>query len=227
MLPLGKFIDDESTSILQDIKEKEKLVQEKGIASIDDQCTISRRNILPPLTLRQNSEIESGKSHRWGAHESRPSNFVLLHRQNSDTFVPCIQSTSSMNIYDNNEIRSFDKRKFSRNASFERPQGITKEKYWLNRSIETIASKDVGFQNSSRCISKFGNSEELYDGEDSRRCNDFDAYLKHALRKREEDRLFSKSTSNNAKDHVPAGRKERPKTAHYGRRRTHFEAGNL
>ena len=122
-------------------------------------------------------------------------------------------------------MESTETRKVSHNTSLERPHTFSDGKYWFERSIENGTSRDGGIQNNSSCSSNFADSEQFHK---SSRRYDFDAYLKHALRKREEDRLFMKKVSKATMECVPDGKKkERPKTAHYGRRRTQFDAGNL
>ena len=227
MLPSGKFIDDQSTSILQDIREKEKLVNEKGTVSFDDQLKAPRRNILPPLTLRQTSEVKRGNRENLEANlnRQRHPNLVLQRRESPDESVRLSRNTDAMSYDRTYDMKSIETRKLSHKASFERPYTLSDEKYLFNRSIENVTSRDREPQSNSSCSSKFSDSEEF--GKSNPR-NDFDAYLKHALRKREEDRLFMKKVSKTTIECVPDGRKkERPKTAHYGRRRTQFDTGNL
>ena len=224
MLPSGKFSDDQSTLILRDIKEKEKLVREKeAVSSIDDQLNASKKNVLPPLRLNQASEVRGFSGHGSGVPMHHSSNFVTLHSKSSDSPLCYSCRDHSVNCYASNEVIGKQSRKPMREKSYDGPCIGSEHKYPYHRSTENVGSKSGGEEKGNRCTSDFANSKELIAS--SRKYRDFDAYLKQALSRREEDRLFAKKDKTEC---TPNGRKkERPMTAHYGRRRTQFDTGSL
>lgn len=199
MLPTGKFFDDESSFILQDIKEKEKLANEK-IVSLESKISL-RGSTLPPLkATRTSSDAERMKKNGMS-----PLKFDLASRaiKNNDDSVHCRKPSEGKKV-------------LSHHLSFESPRiHYDEARYELMR--QNYTQGDSNKETDGR-ISK---SKKDYE-EGNRRKYDFDAYLKDAVRKRDEDRLFKKGQANETTVNDSEGRRrERPKTAHYGRRRTH------
>ena len=224
MLPSGKFSDDQSTLILRDIKEKERLVRKKEpVSSIDDQLTASKKNVLPPLRLKQTSEVRGFSGYGSGVSMHHSSNYVTIHSKSSDNPVYHNCRDHSKTCDASNQTTGVKGRKPMREKSYDGPYVGSEHKHLYHRSTENVSSKSGGEEKDSRFASDYAHSKELIAS--SRKYRDFDAYLKQALRRREEDRLFAKKDANECVSNER--RKERPKTAHYGRQRTQFDTGSL
>ena len=220
MLPSGKFFDDESSSILREIKEKEKLMNEKGIAvPLGNQFKSSSRSVLPPLKVQQKVEVKRTKSNGYASQLSDSTQINIINKS-------ALHSRSDDSIHSRNyETMSKDRRQFSRKLSFDRPNStLANDAHWYDSHMGTVTRS--GRVDQINTASGAMDQREFPEGK--RRHYDFDAYLKHAVEKREEDRLFKKESKDYTIECASDGRrKERPKTAHYGRQRTQPYVGNI
>lgn len=194
MLPSGKFMDDKSSLILQDIREKERLVHGSNIVSIESELKGSRGNTLPPIKDPRKSDVKEIES-----LGKLPQSVDLI--------------SQGKKINDN--LMYKEKKHLYRNLSFDSSRKDN-PRYYGHHS--RTSNREIHEDQKTRIENE------------SRIKYDFDAYLQHALKEREENRLFKKDSNDD--DLMGYGveerRRARPKTAHYGKRRTScFDTGDL
>ena len=222
MQPQNKCNDCEPESIFREIKAGEKridegaMVPEKSLASV-------RNKTLPPLKKplkifkSDATSVPRDKTSQslWGGafslgNEGPITSKRTLFRNYSDDsachkvgYDGGFDELRKNNIDRMRNYYSFDEHR----KNFDTPNSQLSE---FSRNNRTKADASNGnHMNSSH--PKLPKSSVF--GVDQRHQN-FDAYLKHVLDKREEDKLFDRSASRGGEV-----RRERPKSARYGRRR--------
>lgn len=231
MLPHHKFNDAESSSILRAIKEDEKIIANTPSLQFDKRNVISRTKALPPL--KPPIKHPTATPPKVYAHQPlHRTTSTGVTRKYSDNTI----SYDSRGDYGYSEMTRGDfgysntdmNRNMIRNNSFDSPRNYSEEQALRSRhpSLSNSYSNGNSDFEQNRNIDDFPSKTQRASDSDvrDRRYYDFDAYLKHAVEKREGDKLFDTAPrSDNTNERK---RMERPKSAYYGRRRPQSGIGN-
>ena len=229
MLPHSKFNDAESSSILRAIKEDEKVIANTPSLQFDKRSTTSRSKALPPLkppmkhpTVAPPNVRPHQSLHRTASTGAtrKYSDKMISYDLRGDYGYP--EMTRGDLSYSNTDMN----RNIIRNNSFDSPRNYNEEQALRSRHPSLSNSYSNGSSDLERSRNLDASKTQSASDLDirNRRYYDFDAYLKYAVEKREEDKLFDtppKSDNTNERK-----RMERPKSAYYGRRRPQSGLGN-
>ncbi len=207
MFQQNKLTDSQSSTILRLLREQEKMADKKLTYPLENIEPSSRSNALPPLEAKAPSGscyAQSGSCYaQSGSSYTQSGSFYTQsgsnYTQSGSNYTP------SGSSYTSNKVMPSG-RPVSRNQ----PMGRRGYRVCSDDSVRYETFREASFSEQN------GNVRQI---------KDFDSYLDDAVKRHEEEKLFSK-TRTASDDCTTRKRSQRPKSAYHGRRRPQTSHGS-